>query len=81
MTPTVGRIVHFYPNEADYTARSNGVKPGEPLAAIITRVWNEDGVNLTIFPDAAAPLSRTSVVRRGVAHENSSSWDWPPRSE
>jgi hypothetical protein len=39
MKPTVGRIVHYYPNE---DAR-------EPLAAIVTHVCGDGCVNLAVF--------------------------------
>ncbi|WBS00236.1 RyR domain-containing protein [Pseudoduganella sp. SL102] len=51
ITPTVGRIVWFYPAS---NAESSGFSPaeeGQPLAAIITRVVDEaiSGVHLAVF--------------------------------
>lgn len=51
--PSVGRIVHFKVGE-------NVVRP-----AIITQVWNDDCLNLAVFPDG---------TNDGVAVE------WPNRS-
>jgi hypothetical protein len=54
MTPAIGRIVHVIGPDAE----SNGARVA---AAVITRVWSEDLVNVTIFPDGGAPISRTSI--------------------
>lgn len=51
--PTPGRIVTLKGFD------SNGINEHP---AIITRVWRDDLVNLTVFPDAAVPTSFTSVV-------------------
>lgn len=34
--------------------------------AVVTRVWDQDHVNLHIFKDAGGTESRTSILRRGV---------------
>lgn len=65
MTPTIGRIVH-------YTFR------GEIIPAIITHVWSQVSVNLTVFPDgslhrAHQPEQHTSV-RFGIEEGE---WHWP----
>lgn len=59
--PTVGRVVWFYPPG---NVASNDFSPpaaGEPLAAIISRVWNDSMVNLTVFDASGVSHSRTSV--------------------
>lgn len=59
--PTVGRVVWFYmPVDAH---QPGFAKPddGEPCAAIITRVWGDRMVNLTVFDANGVPHSRTSV--------------------
>jgi|GEM_PF-728390 len=48
--PTVGRVVHYYPAD------------GEPLAAIITRVWNDVCINIAYFDGNGAAHSKTSVL-------------------
>lgn len=75
--PSVGRIVHFFPTELDDEARSNG--NSGPVAAVITRVWDESMVNLTIFPDAMHPTPRTSVPHRSTHAPGAPYWDWPER--
>jgi len=52
MQPTIGRIVIVT------GLGSNGTLEHP---AIITRVWSDSYVNVTVFPDAAAPESHTSV--------------------
>lgn len=78
MTPTIGRIVHFRPADGDTAARNNYSDSAAEviLPAIITRVWSDTCVNLTIFPDNAAPFTRTSVT----FGEAKFGWEWPPRA-
>lgn len=77
MTPTIGRIVHYYPYRGD-----------GPWAAIITAVNADDSVNLMAFRKDggmrpviecfdkaaydAAGENHASKVKNGY-------WDWPPR--
>lgn len=70
MTPTLGQIVLF----RDVDANEN-----EPEAAIVTWVWSEDCVNLTVFDPSGAPKNATSVTpyRRDDAHP----WGWELRDE
>ena len=61
ISPTVGRVVLFYPagNAADY-----GFAPpshGEPCAAIVAKVWSDNCVNLAVFDANGVAHSRTSV--------------------
>lgn len=63
MTPSVGRIVH-YKNEH-----------GHLLAAIITCVWSDERVNLTVFyPDGS-----TGQVSRASCGDDVGRWNWPAR--
>lgn len=52
--PTIGRVVWFYPA---------GRKDQVPLAAIVTAVWGDRCVNLSIFERNGVPMSHppTSV--------------------
>ena len=47
--PTVGRVVHYYPNKAEAGPPGTVMELGSPRAAIITEVWGERCVNLTVF--------------------------------
>lgn len=74
--PSIGRIVLFKSKEPNDLG--NGA---EEVPAIITRVWSEQMVNLTVFRDNAAPITKTSV---GYADDldasgNYFAWRWPPR--
>ena len=84
---TVGRIVHLYPGASAWAREkicTNG-NPG-PVPAIVTRVWNEDCINVTAFPDNAPPVLLTSVFKRTPAEAERAaalpnlSWDLPPRA-
>lgn len=55
-TPSVGRIV-LVPVDALHL-QANGA---EVLPAIITRVWSDSVVNLQVFVDAGAVVSKTSA--------------------
>jgi hypothetical protein len=79
--PTVGRVVLFHP--ASNSAESGFASPnkGEPLAAIVARVWNDVCVNLAVFDANGACHSRTSVrlVQDGEkAPENGYYCEWMP---
>lgn len=74
MTPTVGRIVHFYTTDKD--RQSNGCDVG-PYPAVITNVWSHTCVNLKVLPDCAEPFDSTSVCLDDT--DCSSWWTWPPR--
>ncbi|RQS39760.1 hypothetical protein [Burkholderia sp. Bp8990] len=55
--PTVGRVVHFTPSKG-----SAILKHEQPLAAIITYVWNPRMVNLAVFDANGATHACTSVT-------------------
>lgn len=59
--PTVGRVVWFYPHANSGEAGFEPTSAGEPLAAVIARVWSDGMVNLTVFDASGKPHSRTSV--------------------
>jgi hypothetical protein len=56
--PTVCRIVEYVanPNEQFLSSR------GQPLAAIVTYVWNDRLVNLAVFDADGEQVPRTSVM-------------------
>lgn len=78
-TPTVGRIVHFYTGFLAEQSNNNG---SGPYAAIITRVWGDSMVNLTVFPDCGGELqhftSVTNYLPEGVDAMQGRAWVWPP---
>jgi len=55
--PTLGRIVWFTPSQHDKLVTENDGH----CAAIVTKVWNERMVNLTVFDANGNSLPRTSV--------------------
>lgn len=61
--PSIGRIVHYRDEQ------------GTTCAAIITTVWTDTCVNLTVFPNGAPPVCRSSMLL-GDGHGQ---WSWPPR--
>lgn len=50
-------------------------------AAIVTRVWTADMVNLTVFGDLIAPMSASSVPRGGSLHHKPGTACWTPDPE
>lgn len=61
ITPTVGRVVWFYVALNGMASGFFTPDEGQPLAAIVARVWNDRMVNLTVFDANGTPHSRTSV--------------------
>ena len=71
--PSLGRIVLF----RSHVSNGNSEHP-----ALITRVWSDTCVNLTVFPDNSEPKLFTSVVLNedtDAAHAGQQAWRWPPR--
>lgn len=57
ITPTVGRVVWFWPGKTD----NDIVFHGQPLDAHITYVYNDFCVNIAGFDADGNPYKRTSV--------------------
>lgn len=74
MTPTIGRTVIYVQGTNEESANGTREHP-----AVITRVWNDKGVNLLVFFDAHAPEPRTSVLRDDTAGPDMPYWHWPQR--
>lgn len=76
MIPTKGRIV-IYRQSADRTPYNET----REHPAVITRVWSERCVNLTVFFDAQAPVWVTSVERIDEhTPDGNMGWRWPERT-
>jgi hypothetical protein len=67
--PTVGRIVHFFKDTT-----------GVPEAAVVTAVWSDTCVNITIFTVDGTVMGATSVQKRMEGNMNMRVWDWPELS-
>jgi hypothetical protein len=63
--PSIGRIV--------LVETHNEEKP-----AMITRVWSDDCVNLTVFDDSSVHYKK-SVMRSESGDVEPACWRWPPR--
>lgn len=59
--PTVGRVIWFYP-DAGFSPANTPSGNGDPLPALITRVWNDTMINIGGFDANGVPFSRTSVT-------------------
>lgn len=70
--PSIGRIVLF---------RSEASNGSTEHPAIITPVWSDTCVNLTVFPDYGAPILKTSVNQNESLDgpNQALAWRWPPR--
>lgn len=71
--PSIGRIVHFYPGTGDLQMDEAGRRQ-TAQAAIITRVFSDECVNLNVFTDMGVVI-QTSVLRGVDGYR----WDWPAR--
>lgn len=79
ITPTVGRVVWFYPGR-DTPQPSEFVYHGElrPLAAIVTHVWNDQMVNLVVFDSNGNSHRRTSITLVQHVAPGSNYCEWMP---
>ena len=75
-TPALGRIVHYI--------LPDGHHIGDHRPAIITRVWSDTCVNLTVFTDSENDgfppnglIHRTSVSFHEAVRHEFGSWHWP----
>lgn len=75
--PTVGRIVHYFPNDGDKHCEKNGA---EVVPAIVVQVFGRTVANLSVFP---MNPDGTNVIRYSVQHRSQVNnegipyWDWP----
>lgn len=88
MKPTVGRIVHVqFAVEHKFGVGVFDKEPLQPHPAIITHVWDDDCVNLFVFPkdgsedQATHTGAMSSVWRTGTEPATALWWDWPARTE
>lgn len=70
--PTVGRIVHYYPTNAE---RDEEVPKGEPLAAIVVQV--KPMTVLRVF--AAFQGQEWDCTPEYADQPTPGHWSWPPR--
>jgi hypothetical protein len=73
--PTVGRIVHYTPSE------DAGGK-GQPYPAVVTHVWSDQVVNLSVANDGEFPFGRDDEHPTSVPRDDRGgprTWRWPPR--
>jgi hypothetical protein len=82
MKPSLGRILLVIGTPAN----GNGA---DIAPAVVTRVWSDEMVNVTVFPDCGAPVPATSVrivadeeaaraVNDGAPYPQTLAF-WPPR--
>ena len=72
MKPSIGRIVLF---------RSRDSNGSREHPAIVTRVWSDICVNLTVFLDYGQLLVQSSVIQNESLDgpNQDYAWRWPPR--
>ncbi len=62
ITPTPGRVVWYWPSQAEIDAKSiTVIDQSQPLAATVAHVWHDRMVNLSVVDQAGAQFRRTSV--------------------
>ena len=78
MPPSVGQIVHYYPDPQDPWIRND--EP--PLAALVVRVLNDHTVNLAVFHSSGQTASPRGTVRFVDSDESPPAGagycTWPP---
>lgn len=71
MKPTLGRIVHY-----QRYGSPNGEHQSEPSPAIVTKVFDNDDCQLTIFNPDGLYMKRVPHAWEPTAGH----WNWPPRT-
>ena len=83
MNPTIGRIVHYFPTQAEQEAlRLIGNNAASVMPAVVVAVWSPSTVNLKVIVDGKNPdLWKTSVSKctGATIEDKSGKWDWPAR--
>lgn len=74
--PSVGRVVWYHAAANDEIVRS----AGEPLAAIVAKVWTDSCVNLAVFDSNGISHNRCSVylLQDGSERPASAFAEWMP---
>lgn len=75
--PSIGRVVWYHPSQDQLI---KGEPTGQPCAAIVTYVWGDRMVNLTVMTPNGAAYGVTSVdlVQDGDATPNGRYCEWMP---
>lgn len=80
MTPTAGRIVHFFPGkyhkENEFKDKLNSA---EFLPAIVTQAWGGHLCNIVVITPFWGTISLGSVSHKDEVLDGSY-WDWPARN-
>ena len=66
--PTIGRIVIIHQPD------------GEQIAAIVTKVYDENCINCSGFLPNGNVSGFSSLNHRSLSGENNTGWDWPERN-
>lgn len=82
-SPYIGQMVHYFPGDTDYGALAVGHSATDPIAAVVTNVWDHNTVNLRILRDGTNTDNREwrSAVPRWTPDDASyqrSRWDFIP---
>jgi hypothetical protein len=76
MKPTVGRIVHYFIEDAN--RQTPGMGQG-PYAAIITRVHSDVVVDLMVLQPADVRHAGSVIKLEEASEDSVNYWTWPPR--
>jgi len=77
MKPYVGQIVLYTFADVDVETWGTPVGQSKTVPAIVVNVFDENTVNLTIFPDGAySTMTKTSVPRETADHLPSDGFFW-----
>lgn len=72
-----GQIVYFKPSKNDNTVNGN---TEEKAPAIITKVWDENTVNVTVFRDGP-PIAKSAVIKEGEPGSGNENGSWSEDDE
>lgn len=78
-TPTIGRVVHYFPSSEDLAQGNGMVRHGnQPFCANVCYVHDEHLINVVVIDHAGKAWVRTSVPINVDALQVPRA-DWPPR--
>jgi hypothetical protein len=78
-TPNGDQLMQAYPPSIGRIVCIHGGRLQSETCGIVTRVIDNETVNVTAFPDNAAPEPFQNVGYRGAGKGTKHEWSWPPR--
>lgn len=79
--PKLGEIVHFYDSFGPYDRRDQSPPQVSPKPALVTFVYDDDTVDLTVFYASRNNPRQVVSVTRATGEEKNLRWDLVPNTK